>query len=321
MLAFLARRLLLAAAVLLAFSFVSFLLFASQFYPLRGQPVLPAYWRWLRGVPSGHSLVHGLSGPIWPTLGPSLGHTLVLLALTFVFVVVCAVGLASFAAVRRGTTVDTALRAISYLAWGIPAFLLALIVQSAANGLGGAHGFGPFPIAGWPGSCPAGIGIDAGTITPCPAAGSGLRYLANVARYITLPALTLSVGFIAVHSRYLRSSLVAALDAPYAMTARAKGLPERTVVFRHALRNSLITFVSALLSDFGAIFSAALAVDWVFQLNGIGSLFFREINPNAPVLDSYAAEILLLVSGLLLLVTSLLSELAVIWLDPRARPS
>ena len=319
--AFLARRLLLAIAALLAFSFVSFLLFASQFYPLRGHPILPAYWRWLRGVPSGRNLVHGLSGPIWPALGPSLGHTLVLLALTFVLVVVFAVLLATAAAVRRGSALDVGLRTVSYLAWGVPAFLLGLIVQTAANGLGGPHGFGPFPIAGWPGSCPAGLGIDAGTITPCPAAGTGLRYVANIARYVTLPALTLSVGFVAVHSRYLRSSLAAALDAPYAMTARAKGLPEATVVFRHALRNSLITFVSAVLSDFGAIFSAALAVDWVFQLNGVGSLFFREINPNAPVLDAYAAETLLLVSGLLLLATSLLSELAVIWLDPRARPS
>lgn len=320
MAAFLLRRLFLAAVVLLTFSFVSFLLFASQFYPLRGKPVLPAYWRWLRGAVSGHDLVHGLNGAIWPTLGPSLAHTAALLGLTAALVVVFSIALASVAAMRRGSAFDVALRVGSYVAWGVPAFLLALIVQSAVNGLGSAHGLGPFPVAGWPGSCPAGLGLDAGTITPCPAAGRGLRYALNVARYVTLPALTLSVGFIAVHTRYLRTSLVAALSAPFAVTARAKGLPERLVVFRHALRNSLITFAAALLADFGAIFSAALAVDWVFQLNGVGSLFFREIDPNAPVLDAYAAEALLLVSGLMLLTASLLSELAVLWLDPRVRP-
>lgn len=321
MVAFLARRFLLAALVLLAFSFVSFLLFASQFYPLRGHAILPAYWTWLRGLPSGRTLTHGLMGPIWPVLGRSVGHTAALLGLTLVFVVLGSLALACVAAVRRRRAVDTLLRVVSYLAWGVPAFLLGFIVQAIVNGLGSAHGLGPFPVAGWPGSCPAGIGLDAGTISPCPAAGTGLRYVLNVARYVTLPALTLSVGFIALHSRYLRSSLVAALDAPYTITARAKGLPERVVVFRHALRNSLVTFVSAVLADFGAIFSAALVVDWVFQLNGMGSLFFREIDPNAPVLDAYAAQALLLVSGLLLLTTSLLSELAVIWLDPRARPA
>lgn len=321
MASFLLRRLLFAVAVLLIFSFVSFLLLATQFYPLRGSPVLPAYWRWLRGVPSGRSLTQGLNAPIWLTLGPAFGHTAALLGLTALLVVIGSTVLASVAATRRGGVLDVALRAGSYAAWGVPAFLLGLIVQAAVNGLGSAHGLGPFPVAGWPGSCPTGLGLDSGTISPCPAAGSGLRFALNVARYVTLPAVTLSVGFVALHSRYLRSSLVAALDAPYVTTARAKGLPERLVVFRHALRNSLITFVSALLSDFGAIFSAALAVDWVFQLNGVGSLFFREIDPTAPMIDPYGAEALLLTCGLLLLTTSLLSELAVIWLDPRARPS
>lgn len=321
MTAFLSRRLLLALLVLWAFTFLSFLLFASQFYPLRGHPILPAYWVWLSGLPSGRTLLHGLQGPIWPTLGRSVGHTAVLLAFTLVLVVFFSVALASLAVARRGGALDTTLRGLSYLCWGIPAFLLALIVQALVSGFGSAHGLGPFPVAGWPGSCPAGLGLDAGTISPCPIAGRGLRYALNVGRYVTLPALTLAVGFVALHSRYLRSSLAVALEAPYAITARAKGLPERTVVFRHALRNSLVTFVSALLADFGAIFSAALVVDWVFQLNGMGSLFFREINPSAPVLDAYAAQALLLVSGLLLLISSLLSELAVLWLDPRARPS
>lgn len=321
MTSFLVRRLLLGVVVLLVFSFLSFLLFASQFYPLRGNPILPAYWRWLRGVPTGQTLVHGLNGPIWPTLGPSLGHTGVLLAFTAALVIAFSVAFACFAAIRRGSVFDVVFRAGSYLAWGVPAFLLALIVQATVSGLGNAHGLGPFPVAGWPGSCPAGLGLDAGTITPCPVAGTGLTYGLNVARYVTLPALTLSVGFIALHTRYLRASLVTALNQPFAMTARAKGLPERLVVFRHALRNSLITFSAALFADFGPIFSAALVVDWVFQLNGMGSLFFREIDPNVPVLDAYAAEALLLVSGLLLLLSSLLSELAVVWLDPRARPT
>jgi ABC-type dipeptide/oligopeptide/nickel transport system permease component len=80
-----------------------------------------------------------------------------------------------------------------------------------------------------------------------------------------------------------------------------------------------------MLADFGALFGAALAVDWIFQLNGIGSLFIRELGINnisgtSFFIDVYAVEALLLVTALVLLASSFLSELAVFVLDPRARP-
>jgi hypothetical protein len=202
--AFLVRRTLMSALLLLAFSFVSFCLFAAKFNPLRGHPVLPAYWLWLRGVPSGHSLSRGLFGPIWPTLLPSLGHTLVLLALTLALVVAFAAAIGTVAAARSGSVLDGLLRLFMYVAWGVPAFLLAFLVQEAINGLGTSHGLGPFPLAGWPGSCPTGFGLNAGVVTPCPAAGTGIQYVANVLRYLTLPALTLACGFVGLHARYLR---------------------------------------------------------------------------------------------------------------------
>jgi peptide/nickel transport system permease protein len=139
--------------------------------------------------------------------------------------------------------------------------------------------------------------------------------------YLTVPALALALGFIGLHSRYLRSSLVDALDAPYVTVARAKGLPERVVVLRHALRNSLVTFAPAILTDFGAIFGASLAVDWVFQLNGIGTLFIGVLNVNSTSasIDAYAAELLLVIGGVCVLGASILSELLVGFLDPRVR--
>ncbi len=326
MLGFLGRRLLLAVVVLFGFSFVSFCVFAWQFpSPLKGQPVLAAYWRWLSGVPSGHSLSQGLYGPILPTLVSSLGHTLALLALTLILVVVLSVLLGTIAAVTRGSSLDALVRGVSYVTWAVPAFLLALVAQETVASLGSLHGLGPFPLAGWPGFCPTSLGLNTGTLSPCAAAGSGLGYLVNVLSHLTLPALTLAAAFIGLHSRYLRTSLGVALDAPYTMTARAKGLPERQVVLRHALRNSLITFAASLLSDFGAIFGAALAIDWIFQLKGLGTLFIGELGVNNISgaflsVDVYAVEALLLVTALLLLASSVLSELVVVVLNPRARP-
>ena len=325
MLGFLSRRLLLAIVVLTGFSFASFCLFASQFpSPLQGKPVLAAYWRWLSGVPSGRSLAHGLSGPILPTLVSSLWHTLALLALTLTLVVVLSILLGTLAAVTRGSALDALVRGVSYVTWAVPAFLLALVVQETMASLGSAHGLGPFPLAGWPGFCPTSLGLNAGTLIPCPAAGSGFGYFLHVLSHLALPALALAAAFVGLHTRYLRSSLVGALNAPYTVTARAKGLPERQVVVRHALRNSVVTFAASLLSDFSAIFGTALAIDWIFQLKGLGSLFIQELGLNNISggflsVDVYAVESLLLVTALLLLVSSVLSELAVVVLDPRAR--
>jgi peptide/nickel transport system permease protein len=258
--AFLARRLLLAVAVLFAFSFVSFVFFATGFYPLKGRPALPEYWRWLSGIPSGN-LAHGLTGPIWPELLPALGHTFALLAVTFAVVVVASISLACLAVSVRGSALDALVRVGLYLTWGIPVFLLALIVQQVVGALGSARGIGPFPLAGWPGSCPTGIGLNAGTLNPCPAAAGGAGYALDVLRHVTLPALALAVGFVGLHGRYLRAALAGALSAPYVTTARAKGLSERAVLFRHALRNSLSTFVAVLLADFGALLGATLVID------------------------------------------------------------
>jgi peptide/nickel transport system permease protein len=323
--AFLARRLLLFLVLLAGFSALSFLLIASQFpSPLQGRSSLRAYGHWLAGIPSGRSLTHGLAGPIWPQLGPALAHTLVLLAGTGLFVVGGSLLVGTLAAARRGSVLDVGLRTVSYLTWAVPPFLLALLVAQLVTTLGSERGLGPLPIAGWPGSCPVPLGLNAGTLSPCAPAGHGVHYVASVAEHMVLPSLALGLGFIGFHARLLRSSLVTSLGAPYTTTAHAKGVPAHLVLVRHALRNSLSAFLAALTSDFGALFGAALAIDWIFQLNGLGTLFIREFSINnlqgagTPV-DVYAVEALLLVTALLLLGTSLVGEAAVATLDPRAR--
>ena len=308
----------LAALVLAAFSFLSYVLLA-RLQPSSRPDVLEGYGRWVRGIPTGatfHALLHGRAGP--PVL-TALGHSAVLIGGAALLVVPLSILLASAAARRSGRPADLVLRGVSYLAWGIPAFLLAFLVSLAVTSLGGSHGLGPFPIAGWPGFCPAGIGVDSGTISPCPAAGTGLRYVLNVVRYVTLPVLTLAVGFIALHGRHLRASLVETLDAPFVTTARAKGLSERQVVRRHARRVVLPAFTAGLLADFGAVFGAALAVDYVFQLGGLGTLFVHEFNPNNGTFDLDSLMTLVLVTAGLVLLSSFAGELAVDRLDPRVR--
>jgi len=323
----LVRRLVLGVAVLFVLSFASFCFFASRgdTYPT-GRPVLTEYWTWLKGLFNGDSLQR-LTQPVPTTLNhqpttmlEAVGHTALLLGGALVLVTLLSVAIAVAAATTRGSALDLLLRCFTYLAWAMPAFLLALVVQRVFYALGDSFGFGPFPLAGWPGSCPAGLGIDAGTLPNCPSAGSGLRYGANLARYMTLPILTLAIGFVGLHARYLRSALIGTLDAPFITTARAKGLSERRIVLRHALRASLVTFVAVLLADFGAIFGAAMAVDWIFELNGLGTVLVSEFPISSPSpTDTYSVQLVLLLTGGLVLLTSYLSEFAVGWLDPRMR--
>lgn len=322
----------LGAAVLLGLSLASFCFFAPKDEVLHLHPVLPEYWGWLKGVFTGASFaplreraptrINPYGGP---TMEAAIAHTAVLLGLALVLVLVLALGLSLLAASRRGSWVDLALRAVSYLAWSVPAFLLAFLVQKLMSTAGGAGGLGPFAIAGWPGTCPAGLGIDAGTISPCAPAGSGLVYLANVLRYVSVPAVVLALGFVGLHGRYLRSALVTTLDAPFVTTAHAKGLSGRRVLVGHVLRASLATFVAAVLSDFGAIFGAAMAVDWIFELNGLGTYLISQFPLNSslafgsPWIDAKAMVLVLLIAAALILVSVLVAELAVSLLDPRMR--
>ena len=322
------KRIGLAVAVLLALTCGSFCFFAwlGGLGRSPGPSLLTLYWRWLGGL-FGGSTLHAFSQPMVTrnftlqgvTMLQALGHTVVLLAFALVLVVAFSIGLALIATSRRGSGLDVGARALAYVGCAIPGFLLALLVQLLVNAIGGPRGFGPLPLAGWPGSCPAGIGVNSGHLTPCPAAGSGIRYVLNVLRYATLPALTLAAAFVGVHARYLRSTLLETLARPFVTTGRAKGLPERRVLVRHALRASLATFVGALLSDFGALLGGALAVDWVFQFNGLGAVFISQFPLDFGTVDPYAVVPVLFLTALLVLAASTLAGIAAYRLDPRLR--
>ena len=334
---FLVRRLLLAVGVLIGVSFVSFTLIATKFsatcasdytpqtkYPPLASNVHQAailYWRWLRDVPSGRAFQEscgpGFLAPFWP----SVEHTAILLAVTALIVVVISLLVGTLAAVNAGSGFDVVFRVFAYAAWAVPSFVLALMFQSVIEWATSHHGFRLFPAAGWTGICPSTLFY---TPPACPHP-TGVLYPLSVLQHVLVPALTLSLAFIGLHSRYLRSALLVSLRAPYTTTAYAKGLPRRRVVIRHALRNSLATFMSALLLDIGAIFGAAMAVDWVFRLSGFGMLFILQINgiggggDGPAFLNPYAVENLLAFAALFVLGSALLAEVVVGWLDPRAR--
>jgi len=167
--AYLVRRLLLAAGLLLVVSYLTFVGVATQFsatcssrytpntpYPPLAGSVHQAsvlYWEWLKGVPSGRSFGNVCGAPITQDLGQALTHTGALLAMTLVMVLVLSLLFGVLAAARAGSGLDLAFRGFSYAAWAIPPFLLALVAQSVLIWLRSHAGFHVFPASGWPGSC------------------------------------------------------------------------------------------------------------------------------------------------------------------------
>jgi peptide/nickel transport system permease protein len=294
------------------------------------------YWIWLRGVFTGDSLSTGqLPVPSTPGqvfnpspahlmsyVGAAFGRTLLLLLVTLVIVVLVAIPLGVIGAAMRGSFIDVSLRILAYAAWAVPAFLLATILQEGLGNIAGGWGAGWFPYVGWAGECPNGQGIDLHTFH-CPSGGHGVGHVGLVLYHLVLPAAALALGFIGLNSRYLRNGLLEALDQPYIMVARGKGLTERRVLLHHGVRNALVTFVPSLVSDFGLILGAALAVDYIFQLGGLGSMFIGGLRLNVDAfvpIDINAFQLALLLAGGLMITASILGEVSLWLLDPRGRP-
>jgi peptide/nickel transport system permease protein len=332
---YLVRRLGLTLLVLVTVSFVAFCGFGVSLdpsSPLRlnpdqrprhavvayyhlDDPVLSRYWRWVKGL-----FHHGFGSPvstnvqdnqvvpsqttIWPGLSHAVWISFQLVGFALVLMIVVSIALGVLSARRRGSPLDAAVRLLTYASWSIPTFLIAFLMKrwimpdqavstNFYNGGGGASTLGSHPFLVGP---PSGGFVD-------------------WFQHMTLPAVALALGLIGVYARYIRTAMLTSLQQTYATVARAKGLTEGRVVRVHALRNSLIPFVSALSLEIGAVVGASLAADYVFGLGGLATFTIRSLGQSDPFLMT--ALVVVLAAIVMFFVT--LADLVIGWLDPRAR--
>lgn len=135
--------------------------------------------------------------------------------------------------------------------------------------------------------------------------------------HLLLPTLALILVGLASHSRYSRASMLEVMNQDYVRTARAKGLPERTVVVKHAFRNGLIPITTIIAGDFAGVVGGAVITEQVFGWRGMGSMFamgLRNVDP-MPVMGFF------LVAGTAVVVMNMLADIAYAYLDPRIRLS
>ncbi|CAO3376204.1 ABC transporter permease [Azospirillum argentinense] len=216
------------------------------------QPLIVQYGRWAAGILQGdlgRSLV--LEQPVAPILMEALSRSLVLAVVALAVVTVIGIGAGVLAAVQRGRMADQMVSGVSYLGIAVPDFFWAIVLVLI---------FGSYlkwlPTGGY-----------------APLADGFVPW----ASHLVLPVVTLVLMLIARIARLTRSSMIDVLQTNYVKYARAKGLPEKVVIVRHALRNALLPTITVLAIDFGLILGGVVVIETVFSFPGMGRLLLFAI--------------------------------------------
>jgi peptide/nickel transport system permease protein len=264
------------------------------------QPIHRQFAEFLKGVARadlGNSIEHGL--PVTTLLAGRMVPTMLLGGAAILLNFTVGLWLGVRQAIRRGSREDRALTVLSLAGYATPSFWLGLVLAWLVG-----VKLGWLPVAGMK-----------DPLLP-PDAPLMVRAL-DVAAHLVLPALTLSIVTIAGTMRYQRTALLEVLRLPYIGTARAKGIPERAVVWRHGWRNALFPVITLFGLWLPLLVTGSVFVEMVFAWPGLGSLAADAAASRDYPLVMGAA---LLAAGLVV-VASLLTDLAYALLDPRVRHS
>lgn len=255
------------------------------------QPIHIQYVRWLTAAATGDlGISFSSTRPVSEMILERLPATIELMASAFIFAAIIAFLLGLYSALRPYTVLDQAGTGLSFLGLAMPVFWFGLILQLLFS-----VKLGWLPVSG--------------TQTV------GESGLVDHLKHLVLPGLVLSFRYVAGWSRYLRSSLLSVLQADYVRTARAKGLPETTVIGVHALRNALIPVISIMALNVAGLFSGAVITETVFAWPGIGRLFVQAMfSRDYPLLMG-----ILLMGSLMVIVFNLVADVLYGLLDPRIR--
>jgi len=237
--------------------------------------------------------------PILPDLWRVMKNTLQLVLIAELLAVLIAVVIGVYSARHQYSPFDYAATTFSFLGLATPAFWLALILQVLVVQIREATGHQIFPIASL-------SSVDH---------GGGLDFVLDRVHHLVLPVIVLTVASVAGYARYMRASMLEVINADYVRTARAKGLPERTVTMKHAFRNALIPLVTLVALSFGNLLGGAIVVETIFSLDGMGLYFYNALLAN----DPYRVMAWLMITATMIIVFNLVADLVYGYLDPRVR--
>jgi peptide/nickel transport system permease protein len=281
------------------------------------RPLVVQYGHFVWGVVRHGSLGNTWSGyPVFPTIKAALPPTLSLVGGGMLLLLLLAVPLAALAALRPRSPTDRGVLTFSLLGLAVHPFVLGILLREGfARGLGAPrYSYCPLTSHAVPLS-PGGI-YYVGRSAPKACGG-----IYDWATHLAVPWFVFALFFAPLYIRMIRARLVETLGERYVVTARAKGAGERRVVLRHALRNVAGPLLPMVALDAGTALTAAIYIETVFGIHGLGHLSVDTLSGNAfggrydlPFLNAIVFTI-----GLFVVLLSVAADVASAWLDPRVR--
>ncbi len=264
------------------------------------KPIVVQYLIWLGKLVQGDWGASVLSGrPVLSDVLVRLPVTLELIVLSMGVALLIALPAAIIGALRQNTWADYTATSAAMIGVSIPEFFIGVLLLLVFSiGMGGL-----LPSSGWvylPGTCPSMV--------------CGVSFWGNM-QHVLMPAFALGVGRAAILTRLLRASMLEVIRTEYVTTARAKGLSERPVVFKHALKNALIPTITVMGLQVGFLIGGAIVVETLFAMPGLGTFGIDAIIArDYPQVQGFA-----LITAFSFVIMNLLVDLSYTFLDPRIR--
>lgn len=260
------------------------------------QPALVQYGYWAANFAKGDmGDSFRYNAPVKGLIAQRLGNTLMLGVASLVFTWLFAIPLGIMTAVRKYSLADKATSVITFTALGIPEFFLALVLLFFA--------------------ARTGILPTGGMTSPIHSQLSPMGQVLDFLQHLIIPTVAVSIGTIAILQRRMRGNLLDVLAEDYVRMARAKGLPENKVIYKHALRNALNPMITILGYDIAALLSGFALVENIIGWPGLGQMMLEALQS----MDMPLAMAGMMIGALLLLVGNLLADVMLSWVDPRIK--
>ncbi|TAJ99517.1 MAG: ABC transporter permease [Candidatus Manganitrophaceae bacterium] len=263
------------------------------------RPLHVQYLDWLRRFVTldlGRSFVDG--EPVSEKILSRLPITVTINLLTLAVIILVAFPIGILSATRQYSWFDKVTTLFVYAGFSLPSFWLALLLMLLFS-----VQLGWLPLSGYQ-------SLTAAQMAP-------LERLIDWARHLVLPVLTASLIGLAGYSRYLRSEMLEVIRQDYIRTARAKGLSERQVVYKHALRNALIPIVTLMGLELPTLIGGSVIVETIFAIPGMGQLSYQAVLAR----DYPVVMGLTMFGAVLTLLGNFLADLSYAWVNPRVRLS
>lgn len=263
-------------------------------------PIYVQYFRWLKNIASGDfGNSYFYRKPVAEVVAAALPNTLQMNVIALFLIYAIAIPLGVISAVRQYSKLDYLVTGVAFAGQAAPNFWVATIliwtVALNSNGLIPTNGI-------------ATPGVNLETY-------GWLSVLADRAKYMILPLTVVVFSGLTGLTRYMRSSMLEVLKEDYIRTARAKGLSQKIVIYKHALRNALLPIIAISGGLLSSLVGGSVIVETIFSWPGIGRVGY-----DAVVMRDYNVSMaILLMSGVLTLIGFLLVDIAYVWVDPRIK--